>query len=131
MVMLSLLVGGCGKKEEAGAPAPEHIKGLPTMPAAPASALQPAVAPPPTEGTAAAPAAAPAADAPALPGPNDANLLPYVQGAIESFLNGEGRNPTSFDEVIKKGYLRSLPAAPPGKKFMFDKETSSAKLVNQ
>lgn len=39
--------------------------------------------------------------------------------------------PKTFAEVVAAGYVKNLPAAPPGKKFEIDPKSSRVALVNQ
>ncbi len=43
-----------------------------------------------------------------------------INKAIESFYVQEGRFPKSLEDLVEKGFLRSLPSPPPGLKFNYD-----------
>jgi competence protein ComGC len=54
-----------------------------------------------------------------------------LQKAVESFQLEEGRNPASLEEVIQKGFLKTMPNAGNGQKFEYDAKTGNVKIVSQ
>lgn len=126
VIVAVLSVSGCSKKEAAKIAVPKPPQAEAKSPEATPDAAPPA----PSIVTAPADSGSTLANT-GVPSPEDADLLRFVQGKVESFLNGQGRNPTSLEELIRFKYLTAIPEAPAGKKFVFDKDTSSVKLVNQ
>lgn len=69
------------------------------------------------------------------------NVLQYLQQAVGQYDrlrpgSAYGDNPgwpplTDLNQLIKVGLLKSLPAAPPGKKFVLDPQTMKVSLANQ
>jgi hypothetical protein len=112
-----LLMSGCGEKEESvpAAPAP--------TPAASVDLSAPnttASTPPPA--TSSAPAAL--STAPSEPAPVEGQIketdLERIMGAVQSYTIQNNTNPSSLEELVAKGFLRSIPAAPAGKKWVYD-----------
>ena len=54
-----------------------------------------------------------------------------IDAAINRFQVDEGRNPKDLNELVAKKYLAELPKAPVGKKFEYDANTGTVKLVAQ
>jgi hypothetical protein len=54
-----------------------------------------------------------------------------LKQAIQNFQITEERFPTSLQELVTKGYLREIPAAPYGMKIDYDAKTGVAKVVKQ
>ena len=54
-----------------------------------------------------------------------------LKQAIQLFNAQEGRNPKNLQELVSKGYLPSVPAAPTGQKFQYNPSTGDLKLVPQ
>ena len=52
-----------------------------------------------------------------------------IQRAIESFQQQEERSPVSLQELVDKGYLKSLPQPPQGQKFEYDPVKATLRLV--
>jgi hypothetical protein len=119
----ALIVGlltGCGKKD-----APTETPAA--EPAAPAETA-PTDAPPPPP----VPGGANSAPAPeAAPAEEKIDALTQVKNAIQSFVISNERPPKDLNELVRMKYLKSLPAAPPGKKFVYDPSRMDIKLVNQ
>jgi len=55
------------------------------------------------------------------------DVLPLKQ-LIDSFKAQEGRNPSSLQELVEKGYTREIPQPPPGKQYVYDPSTGSVKV---
>ena len=77
-----------------------------------------------------------------------ANPANYVRGALESgdkakgklgivtlergiktFQIQEGKNPASLQQLVKKGFVSSVPPAPVGKKYSYNAKTGKVKIV--
>ncbi|HOJ39209.1 MAG TPA: hypothetical protein PKW42_00715 [bacterium] len=54
-------------------------------------------------------------------------LLPLKQ-LIDSFRAQEGRNPSSLQELVEKGYTQEIPRPPAGKHYVYDPNTGSVTL---
>ncbi|MEW6306600.1 MAG: hypothetical protein AB1705_24305 [Verrucomicrobiota bacterium] len=121
----------------------------PTKPAAPSAEAKSAPvplgvapeasAPPPVPGAPAAQPAQAASETPTEePDPGDGSVTSYnpdpglmeLQPVVDQYMSDTLRNPKSFDEIIKAGFLRQVPPAPKGKKYVIDQETFTVKLVN-
>ncbi len=55
------------------------------------------------------------------------DVLPLKQ-LIDSFKAQEGRNPSSLQELVERGYTREIPQPPPGKQYVYDPSTGSVKV---
>jgi hypothetical protein len=121
-----LVASGCSKKEPTDA-------GAPAAPAAPAkvSVDAPDAPPPPPPTAAPVPAAgeAPRPDGP--PSEENVDELTRITRAIQSFAINNERPPKDLNELVRAKLLPSIPAAPAGKKFVYDPSHMSIKLVNQ
>jgi hypothetical protein len=53
-----------------------------------------------------------------------------VDRAIQAFQADRARNPESLDELIKEGFLHKLPELPVGKKYSYDPNTGTVKVVD-
>lgn len=101
-------------------------------PAAPEATAPPAVEQP------AAPASSPAAPAPAEAAPEaqlstakfDEDFGILSQGLL-TFKRDKNRAPKDWEELISTGYLKKLPAAPPGKRYTFNPGSLDVHMVNQ
>jgi len=61
---------------------------------------------------------------------SEANVAALQLGpAIKAFNAGEGRFPSSLQELVDEGYIRALPALPPGMKADYNPETGEVKIV--
>ncbi len=94
---------------------------------APPPSAAPAAAAPSTAG--AAPAAEPApANTPGLSRLGELNLL------VGEYINQIGQAPRSFEELVAKKFIASVPAAPPGKRYQIkvvDSSRAEVVLVNK
>ncbi len=80
----------------------------------------------------------------------DANPANYVRGVVDAGQNAKGtlgkiaidkaiqlhraetgKNPTSLQQLVKKGKLASVPSAPNGKKWKYNAKNGTVKLVNK
>jgi hypothetical protein len=120
------LIVGCNGKEEA-APAPEAPATPATGAVAPVAAVDPGEPPPPVPGDPTAPSVA----APTVEGPiteTDPQLakLPEMERlnwAVQAFtMPAEAPPLTNLNQLVKAGLIRSVPAPPPGKKFLIKAE---------
>jgi hypothetical protein len=82
---------------------------------APPAAVETVPAPPPPTPTA-VPATAPVDEAAV------AELLGQLTQAVRKFAAEQQRVPESLNELVTRGYLSRLPAAPPGKTFAITKQ---------
>lgn len=152
LVACCLIWTGCNPPKEEEHPAAD-APSRPAAPAAPAStgALEslgaPAPAPPPLQGVAAAPEASsltPATEG--TPASPDAALA-LLENAAEHYTRElmtrvpadeeEAQNfkpvppLTNLEQLVQYRLIRAVPAAPPGKKFIYDAKDGKVKLVTQ
>jgi hypothetical protein len=126
------IVTGCGRKE--AAPPAQSGKSTATSSVeslAKQEAATPPTPPPPPRptgnaGTDAAPAAT---DAPLSAQEED--LLQSVFKASRNFYADKLHYARDLDELVKAGYLKRAPVAPPGKKFVFDSKSFTVRLVSE
>ncbi len=78
---------------------------------------KPAATAPPPE-TAAAPA-------------NPAEDLKALNDAVRAHVMGQLKEPATLEDLVKTGFIKRLPTAPPGKKYVLDPKKSSVLLVDQ
>lgn len=69
-------------------------------------------------------------EAPAAP-PNPEVDLKALNDAVRAHVMGNLKEPATLEDLVKTGYLKRLPAAPPGKKYVLSPDKSSVLLVNQ
>ena len=86
------------------------------------------VAPPPP---AVAPVAAPAAGTEANALPVEDPSLAELNRAVNAYTIGMLKEPATLEELVKAGYLKRLPAPPPGKKFVLDARKTSVLVVDR
>ena len=115
LLLIALLLAGCGKSPETSRPTPVSI-------AEPARGekTDTTIA---TEQTAAT-----------LSNASEAVLnaaLGELTQALRKYSFEHQRLPKSFSEVVAAGYVKNMPQAPPGKKFEIDPKTVQIVLVNQ
>lgn len=70
-----------------------------------------------------------AASEPALGPANDLTSDPNL--AFGSFVMARGRMPTNVQELVSEKFLRAVPPAPPGKKYVVDPKAGRVVLVAQ
>ena len=116
VVAVVLFSSGCGQKKT-------DAKTIAVDPSAvtdstPASAVPPpAVRPQPVSPQASAEVAAPD--------------LGAVNQALHVFIFQRKRLPTSFEELVSAGYVKTMPPLPAGKKLVIDPASSQVLMVNQ
>ncbi len=54
-----------------------------------------------------------------------------LQLSVEAYEKLYKRKPASLEQLVREGFLASLPAAPPGKRFALDPATSRVTVVPQ
>jgi hypothetical protein len=112
---LIMVATGCGKKQ------------LPEQPAKPADVSAATTA-------AATSNPAPVLNAIVIPetaAGDNSQVLSALTQALRKYAVENKRMPQNFSEVVSAGYVRNLPAPPPGKKFEIDAKTARVVLVNQ
>lgn len=112
-----LFATACRKQGSASPQAPGSTPEVSSQPAAPAAASSPT--PPP-----AAPAPAPASGSAlpqAQPGASENSKLngPLTE-AVSRFKDKHNRLPSSWQELIQTGFIKTLPTPPPGTRFAID-----------
>jgi hypothetical protein len=113
---LAVLAGGCGKTDQpASEPSAEVAVAAENSAPVPG---QPAASPPPLQ-----PVEINTTDLTAT--------LDALTQVLRRYCVEQKRIPKSFSEVVAAGYVRSMPAAPAGKKFEVDQKTTRVVLVNQ
>ncbi len=123
----SLLACSCGKKSPEAASHPatpavdQNAAGQTASPNVPPPTTPPAYARPVAPPTAVQPIAVPA-DASAA--------LSVLTQAVRKFSAERRQVPKNLNEVVNAGYIRNLPAAPPGKKFVLDTKRLEVTLAN-
>ncbi|MEQ2010130.1 MAG: hypothetical protein ABMA26_25385 [Limisphaerales bacterium] len=71
-----------------------------------------------------------APEAPAAP-PNPEVDLKALNEAVRAHIMGLLKEPATLEELVKTGFIKRLPAAPPGKKYVLDPKKASVLLVDQ
>ena len=69
-------------------------------------------------------------EAPAAP-PNPEVDLKALNEAARAYFMGELKDPDSLEDLVKAGFLKRLPAAPAGKKYVLSPDRKSVQLVSQ
>ena len=117
-LLIAVLLTGCGKSPETSRPTP-------------VSRMEPAEG----EKTDAAPATEqPATTAAALSNASEAALnaaLGELTQALRKYSFEHQRLPKTLNEVVAAGYVKNMPQAPRGKKFVIDEKTVQVVLVNR
>jgi hypothetical protein len=106
---------GCGKSKSS------------TPVATPSTDPTPAVAepaPPPPPSPDSQPSDAPAPDA-------EEPTVAQLNMAVNAYIMGELKEPKTLEDLIKAGYMKRLPAAPPGKKFVLNGNRTQVLLINK
>ncbi|MGV3757631.1 MAG: hypothetical protein ACO1QS_19805 [Verrucomicrobiota bacterium] len=57
--------------------------------------------------------------------------LEKIMGAVQSYTIQFNANPASLEELVSKGFLKSIPPAPAGKKWVYDAEKLNVVLTAQ
>lgn len=135
VLILSLgLLAACSPKAQEAAPR------TPAPTAVSVSAETPE-APPPPSTTAGAPEAPPVAgdpapSAPANPTPAEDRIVDDLQAALQAYYLANANAPDRFsapktlDELVKKGLIKKIPTAPPGKKIVYHPENWQVTIEN-
>ncbi len=76
------------------------------------------------------PAAPPAPAAAAAPANPEADLK-TLNEAVRAHVMGQLKEPATLEDLVKTGFIKRLPTAPPGKKYVLDAKQSSVLLVDQ
>ena len=71
-----------------------------------------------------------APEAPALP-PNPEVDLKALNEAVRAYTMGQLKEPAALDDLVKSGFIKRLPKAPAGKKYVLDAKKSAVQLVDQ
>ena len=96
--------------------------------------------PKPVESPAARPVAPPPAAPPAAASPNappgaaseqDEPSIAVLNAALNAYTIGLLKEPATLEDLVKAGYLKRLPAPPPGKKFKLNAGKTSVSVVDQ
>jgi hypothetical protein len=112
-ITLGLFSAGCSKKQEVPAAAPAT-----TDPATQAAA--PTVTRP----------AAPAANTPQAKVASEVNFQAKdLELQVDAYQKIYKRKPESLEQMVREGFLSSLPPAPPGKRYYLDPATLRVSLV--
>lgn len=77
------------------------------------------------------PSAAPAAAAPAVAVDEKDMTIEEMTGALEAWFTSRGAAPKNFQEMIKAGFIKKMPAPPPGKEFAIDAKNLQVVLVDR
>ncbi len=131
LIMFSVLAGvtfaGCSKQDEASQTPPAQPPPAPAV-SLTATDSKKAGGSPPSPGA----PVQPKEDIPAAerlePGTPAYDVL---MQAIQSFSISNERPPANLDELVKARFLRAIPKAPEGKKFVYDPNTQSISIVSQ
>lgn len=68
-------------------------------------------------------------EAPAAP-PNPEVDLKVLNDAARAYFMGELKDPGSLEDLVKAGFLKRVPTAPAGKKYVLSPDKKSVLLVN-
>ncbi|MEW6304459.1 MAG: hypothetical protein AB1705_13360 [Verrucomicrobiota bacterium] len=131
LLIAGLVATGCGAKTES-----PPASATPAKPIAITAPAEGQVAPPAPPDAPTDPNAASAT--PAAPSDNPEGLTPEpfntaahsLDQIVQQYIQDQRRNPKSFDEVVKAGYLPIVPVAPKGKKYVIDQKTFHVVEVN-
>lgn len=116
-----ILLSACRRKRSAVPAAPENsAPPAVEQPAAPASAPVPP-APAETETTSAVPLST---------ATFDEHFSILTEGLL-TFKRDKNRAPRDWQELISTGYLKQMPAAPPGKRYIFNPSSLDVHMVKQ
>jgi hypothetical protein len=69
-------------------------------------------------------------EAPAAP-PNPEMDLKVLNEAVRAHIMGQLKEPATLEDLVKTSFIKRLPTAPPGKKYILDAKKSSVLLVDQ
>ncbi len=131
-VLAGGMLAGCGGGGDEAAPVAAPAAAAPagaTVGPALVAPEAPPVAPPGGTAPAALTPAAPAG--PAESAPLDATAQERILAAMQSYVIDNSANPKSLEELVTRGYLKSLPAAPAGKKWVYNPEKLAIELADK
>ncbi|MEW6304463.1 MAG: hypothetical protein AB1705_13380 [Verrucomicrobiota bacterium] len=121
-------------------PPPASTPAAPAKPSSvPLGAPASDAAPPPPADAPSAAATTPTPEAtPTEPDPGDGSVTSYnpdpglmeLQPIVDQYMNDTKRDPVGFEEIVKAGFIKQMPQAPKGKKYVIDQKTYVVKLVN-
>lgn len=112
-----MIATGCRKRREAAKPV-EPATPIPAAPVQPdASSAVPTPAPPP-------------AGTPQVAASVNVQHFNQMSEALLKFRRDKNRAPQDWQELMATGYLKQLPTAPPGKRYVFDRSLN-VRIVNQ
>lgn len=114
LLCCGLVFTACRKKREVAPDAP-------TTPT-PEAASQPTVVPTPS---------APAPGTPPVAERIDNRHFNQLSEALLKFRRDKNRGPANWQELITTGYLKQMPSAPPGKRYVFDRSLNVQMLPAQ
>jgi len=61
----------------------------------------------------------------------DASAQEKILAAMQSYVIDNSASPKSLEELVAKRYLKSIPPAPEGKKWIYNAETLAIELTNK
>jgi hypothetical protein len=61
----------------------------------------------------------------------DASSQEKILAAMQSYVIDNSASPKSLEELVAKRYLRSIPAAPEGKKWVYNPESLAIELADK
>jgi len=131
--LLGVVLSGCGGDADEApvqtAPSPAAPVETGSAAIAPMAPAEPIAAPPP--GTAAPAAISSAPDGPAESAPMDASAQEKILAAMQSYVIDNSASPKSLEELVAKRYLKSIPPAPEGKKWVYNPESLGIELADK
>ncbi|MEN9574795.1 MAG: hypothetical protein RL514_2650 [Verrucomicrobiota bacterium] len=74
--------------------------------------------------------AAPEVQLPAAP-PNPEVDLKALNEAVRAHVMGQLKDPATLDDLVQAGFIKRLPTAPAGKKYVLSPDKKSVQLVDQ
>jgi hypothetical protein len=139
LLLVAMFFSGCGRTSDVqapAAPAPAPKVSVGDIAAQAPSEATPPPTPAPATVVADAPAAGSPADAPAAAGSGAAGasnlaedqIVEQLQGALQQYYLANAASPARFtapktlEELVSKGFLKKIPAAPPGKRIVYRPE---------
>ena len=125
LACVSLLLTSCSRENESS-----------TMPAADAgqaaaSETQPTLTDPRSTPPAVRPPSAQHPTAVVIPANDPSATLSALTQAVRKFTFEKRQPPASLEELVTAGYVRAVPPAPAGKKFVIDKKRMVVELANK
>ncbi len=75
-------------------------------------------------------AGATAPEAPAAPSNPEADLK-ALNEAVRAHVMGQLKDPATLDDLVQAGFIKRLPTAPAGKKYVLSPDKKSVQLVDQ